>query len=50
MRQEYVFQMLMRQEYVCYVLMTVQEYLLCSDGAGIYLSCVDDVAGINALF
>jgi hypothetical protein len=26
---------LMRQEYVCHVLTTVQEYLLCSDEAGI---------------
>jgi len=36
----------MKQEYVCHVLMTVQEYLLCSDEAGICLSCSDDDAGI----
>jgi hypothetical protein len=56
MRHEYVFHMLMtvqeylllmmKQEYVCHVLMTVQE-LLCSDEAGICLSCSDDDAGIT---
>jgi hypothetical protein len=35
MMQEYVFPMLMRQEYVYHVLMTLQEYPLCSDEAGI---------------
>ncbi len=32
------------------LLITVQEYLLFSDEAGICLSCADDVAGIFALF
>jgi hypothetical protein len=36
----------MKQEHVCHVLMTVQEYLLCSDEAGICLSCSDGDAGI----
>ncbi len=36
------FYMLMRQEYVFHVLMTVQEYLLCSDEAGICLSYADE--------
>jgi hypothetical protein len=54
MRQEYVCicSILLMQEYVLYAdgVARMNEYLFGSDEAGIYLSCVDDFPGINALF